>query len=71
MIGEIILTIGISLISYAIYKFHTSNKQYFEERNVKYKGLSFSLYNLCAMFFGRHDVLQFVQRHYDQYPDEP
>lgn len=71
MIGELILALGILLISYAIYKYQSINRQYFEERNVKYLGLSFSLYNIYAMIFGRIDVLQFVKRHYDSLPDEP
>lgn len=71
MIGELILTIGIALISYAIYKYHMNNKRYFEERNVKYKGLSFSLYNLYAIIFGKNTVFEFAQRHYEQHPDVP
>ena len=71
MIGELLLTLGILLISYAIYKYQAVNRQYFEERNVKYEGLSFSLYNLYAMIFRKIDILQFVKRHYDALPDEP
>ncbi|XP_055313348.1 probable cytochrome P450 9f2 [Sitodiplosis mosellana] len=71
MIAEFILTLGIVLIPYAIYKYKTVNKQYFAERNVECKDLSFSLYNIYAMFVGKNDVIQFVQRHYDQFPDEP
>ncbi|XP_055326850.1 uncharacterized protein LOC129580438 [Sitodiplosis mosellana] len=71
MLGELLLSVGIALIAYAIYKFVTNSARYFEERNVKYKGISFALHNLYSMFTGQFDAFGQIQTLYNAYPDEP
>lgn len=47
------------------------NAEYFRNRNVAYKGLSFNLAAFLRMFFGKSDVLQFTQANYNAVPTEP
>ncbi|XP_031624495.1 probable cytochrome P450 9f2 [Contarinia nasturtii] len=71
MIPVLILIVGIAFVSFLTFKIFIIDNRYFELRNVKYKGVSFALYNVYAMISGKIDVFQFSQRHYDEYPDEP
>lgn len=71
MFGELLLTVGIALIAYAVYKFITNSSRYFEERNVKYKGASFVLHNLYCMVTGKFNAFGQIQALYNAYPDQP
>ncbi|XP_031624487.1 uncharacterized protein LOC116341517 [Contarinia nasturtii] len=71
MIGELLLLIGIALISYAIYTFIANSSRYFEQRNVKYKGISFTLSNLYSMFSGKFNAFGQAQTLYNACPDDP
>lgn len=71
MLGELLLTIGIALIVYAFYKLTTNNARYFEERNLKYRGVFDSLCTIISIFCGRTDAFEIIQRSYNEFPDEP
>lgn len=71
MLGELLLTLGIALIAYAVYKFITNSSRYFEEKNVKYKGILFGLHNLYSMRTGKFNAFGQIQALYNAYPDEP
>ena len=71
MLGELLLTIAIVLIAYAFYKLSTNNAKYFEERNLKYRGVVALLKNQIAVSFGRIDILSMVKNMYDAIPDVP
>lgn len=71
MFGELILVIGLILIAYAIHIFVRNSSQYFEERNVKYKGISFVLSNIYAMITGKLNAFGQIQALYNAYPNEP
>lgn len=71
MFGELLLTVGIVLITYAFYKLYTNHAQYFKERNLKYRGIRDSLGIMLSVFFGRIGVIDMTQKTYDSYPDEP
>lgn len=71
MLGELILTTGVLLIAYAFYKLSTNNAKYFEERNLKYKGVLTLLKNQMSVSFGKMDVFTLIQNMYDAVPDVP
>lgn len=73
MIGELLLTFGIALIVYACYNIFVlaDNAQYFRQRGLKYKGVSFFISNLYRVFLCKNDVLEFTLRNYNAVPDEP
>lgn len=71
MLGELLLTVGIGLIAYAFYKLSTNSAKYFEERNLKYKGVITLLKNQMSISFGRIDILSMVKMLYDAVPDVP
>lgn len=71
MLGELILTTGVLLIAYAFYKLSTNNAKYFEERNLKYKGVLTLLKNQMSLSFGKTDVFTVIQNMYDAVPDVP
>lgn len=71
MLGELILTTGVLLIAYAFYKLSTNNAKYFEERNLKYKGVLTLLKNQLSVSFGKIDVFTLIQKMYDEVPDVP
>lgn len=71
MLGELILTTGFLLIAYAFYKLSTNNAKYFEERNLKYKGVLTLLKNQFSVSFGKMDIFTMIQNMYDAVPDVP
>lgn len=71
MLGELLLTFGIVLIAYAIYKLTTENAQYFGERNLKYRSTFVSVRDTFSMFLGATNVFDFTQKLYNSFPDEP
>lgn len=71
MFGELLLTAGIALIAYAVYKFVTNSSRYFEEKNVKYKGISFVLHNIYSIITGKFNAFGQVKAVYNAYPNEP
>lgn len=71
MLGELLLTVGIGLIGYALYILTTKNAKYFEERNLKYVGMLSFLKGIIAATFGRIDVLSMVKNMYDAVPNDP
>lgn len=71
MLGELLLTTGIVLIAYAFYKLSTNNAKYFEERNLKYRGVLTLLKNQMSLSFGKTDILSMVKGIYDAVPDAP
>lgn len=70
MFGEFVLTVGVVLIAYAIYKFTTNNAQYFEERNLKYRGAVTTIYGLYKVIFGKMDAFEMNEGAYNEFPDE-
>ena len=74
MLGDLLLSLVIALIAYTAYiiiKFVTNSARYFEERNVKYKGISFTLHNFFSIFIGKFDAIGQFQALYNTFPDEP
>lgn len=70
MIGVSLLIIGVALIAYALHKWTTNCARYFEERNLKYVGLSTALRNLSAIVFKRTDILELSLQTYNEFPNE-
>lgn len=71
MLGELLLTTGIVLIAYAFYKLSTNSAKYFEERNLKYKGVVTLLKNQLSLVMGKVDIFAMIQNLYDAFPDVP
>lgn len=66
-----LLVIGIALIAFVFYKLSTNHSRYYEERNIKYKGVAQSIKNMYSIFSGKYDVFQIAQNMYSLFPDEP
>lgn len=67
-----LLVVGvIGLITFAFYKLTTKRARYFEERNLKYAGLSSGLGNLLRLMFRKIDIIELTKQMYDTFPDEP
>lgn len=71
MLGELLLTVGVGLIGYALYILSTNNAKYFEERNLTYVGMLPFLKGILKATFGRIDVLSMVKNMYEAVPDDP
>lgn len=71
MLGELLLTTAIGLIGYALYKFSTNSAKYFEDRNLKYRGLLGLVKTLVSVSFGRIGILTMIKNMYDAFPDVP
>lgn len=69
MLGQLLLTFGTGLVAYAFYKISTNNAKYFEERNLKYRGVLGLLKGLIFVSLGRYDILTMIKRMYDAFPD--
>lgn len=73
MIGELLLgtVVLIVLIVFAISRLSTNTAQYFEDRNLKYAGVTVALRNIFGMFSGGNDFLELALRMYNVFPDQP
>lgn len=71
MFLRLILVSSVTFVAYAIYKFITNSARYFEDKNVKYKGVSFTLSNLYSMFTGKFKGFGQIEALYNAYPNEP
>lgn len=71
MLGELLFTAGVALIAYSFYKISTNHAKYYEQRNLKHRGVWFTVRNFFAVFFGQIDVFGFTQGFYNQFPNEP
>lgn len=70
MLGELVLTVGVILITYALYTFATKNAQYFKDRNLKYRGAATAINGLYKVIFGKMDAFKMIQVLYDAFPEE-
>lgn len=70
MLGELVLTVGVILITYALYKFATNSAQYFKDRNLKYRGAATAINALYKVIFGKMDAFNMIQVLYDAFPEE-
>lgn len=71
MFGELVLFAAILLLSYAFYKWATLNNDYFERRNIKYMKPSFLIGSTGVAFSNKYSAVEFAQRLYNAFPDEP
>lgn len=65
-----VVTVVITLITYAFYKLTKNSARHFEERNLKYKGAS-ALLNIFPVIFGKVNIFKLSQKMYNEFPDEP
>lgn len=70
MLGELILIVAVSLISFAFYKWATLNNNYFAKRNLKYIQPYFLVGNTGGFFFNKYTAIEFAQKLYYTFPDE-
>lgn len=61
---------GIALICYGIYKWGTSNNDYFEKRNIKFLKPFFLLGSVGGFFAGRYTLNEFIANAYNSFPSE-
>lgn len=66
-----LLVIGIALTVFMLYKLSTNHARYYEERNIKYKGVVHTITNMYNIFSGKYDGFQIAQNIYNLFPDEP
>lgn len=66
-----LIAVGIVLLTYTFYKISSDHARYFEERNLKHRGILFTLNNLYSAFFGKFDVFGMMESLYNTFPEEP
>lgn len=60
-----LLSTAVVLIAYVLYKLSANNAKYFEDQNLKYRGISSILENFMAIAFGKVDVFTMLKNMYD------
>lgn len=71
MIGVLLLFAAIILLSYAFYKWATFNNDFFERQNIKYLKPRFLIGSIGDTFSGKYTAVEFAQKMYNAFPDEP
>lgn len=70
MIAEILLTIGISLISYAFYKWGTQHHDYFTKRDIKQMTPTFLVGNSGGFLTRKHTAPEYAMKIYNAFSNE-
>lgn len=70
MIESLVLSIGLGLIAYGIYKWATLNDDYFVKRNLAHLKPSFLIGNTGGLFMKQHRPNEFFQNLYNAFPKE-
>lgn len=68
MIAELLLSVAIGLIAYALYKWLTINHDYFERRGLKTASMLTD--NFSVLFLKRLTGVELVEKIYQKYPNE-
>lgn len=70
MIDLMVLSLGLSLIVYGIYKWATLNDDYFVKRNVAHLKPSFLVGNTGGLFMKQYRPNEFFQNLYNTFPSD-
>lgn len=70
MIDSYVIVAGIALFCYGIYKWGTSNEDYFAKRNIKFLKPYFIIGNFGGFFAGRYTLNGFASYVYNSFPSE-
>lgn len=70
MFCALLFVSSIVLIVYTIYKWAKSSNQYFEERNLKYTGISAFVRGIYEMISGKFEFFESRLKSYYEFPDE-
>lgn len=71
MISELLLLVAIFLLSYTFYKWATLNNDFFEWRNIKYLKPKFLIGSTGGAFTATYTAVEFAEKLYNAFPDEP
>lgn len=70
MFGLLLFTAVFAIIYFTIFKLSSNTKQYFEQCNLKYKGIGFVLHNFFRLALGKIDIFDNVKMWYDVFPND-
>lgn len=66
----IYVTIGMTVAAFAVYKWATQNDKYFENRGVPALKPALFFGNSAEFFTKKIDLIEFVKKLYDDFPNE-
>lgn len=70
MLCELLISIVVTLMAYAFYKWATSNNDYFKERGLRFMQPKFLFGNTGGMFTNQYTAPEFSQMLYNAFPNE-
>ena len=67
----VLLLLGVAVIGILFYRASRENARYYEERNLKYKGIFDSVKNILSLISAQFNGFEVGQNMYNLFPDEP